>query len=190
MSSFASLRKLAGDSLIYGVSGIVSRFLSVFLVPIYTRVFDPAEYGVVSLVTNFFALLNIVVVLGLDNAVARWYYDTEDEADRKRSLNTFLWFCLSMASVVSTIIFLLADPIADNILREPKAALVLRIAAINLPLTVFTVFTWNLLRLQRRPIATGIFTVAISLVTIILNLVFILVLKWGIPGIFVAQVVR
>ena len=105
MSALAALRKLAGDSLIYGISGTISRFLSVFLVPIYTRLFSPAEYGVISLTTSFFALMNILILFGLDNSVARWYYDTEDKSDRAKSLNTFLWTCFTVAAFFGAIPF-------------------------------------------------------------------------------------
>jgi O-antigen/teichoic acid export membrane protein len=187
MSSFASLRKLAGDSLVYGISGIISRFLSVFLVPIYTRVFPPSEYGAVSLVLGAFSLLNLLVILGLDNSVARWYYETEDEADREISLNTFLWSCFSAASLLSMILVIFHNEIANGLFNEARAATALVIAAVNLPLTVFITFTWNLLRMQRRPVATTIFTLTTSIFTIAMNMLLILVLGWGIEGIFYAQ---
>ena len=47
-SHLSTLRKLASETAIYGVSSIVGRFLNYLLVPLYTYHFSPAEYGVVS----------------------------------------------------------------------------------------------------------------------------------------------
>ena len=46
------LRQLGSESLVYGLSGVLSRFVSFFLVPIYTRIFSPEDYGVMTLVSE------------------------------------------------------------------------------------------------------------------------------------------
>lgn len=187
MSAFIHLKKLAGESLVYGVAGILSRFISVFLVPVYTRIFSPTDYGTVSLVVTFSALLNILVILGLDNSMARWFYDEENERERKITLNTFLWSCFGAAVLFGVLVFTLRGFIADRILTEPATAPLLGLAAVNLPLAVFSVFTTNVLRMQRRAVATTVFTIATSLLNILLNILFVIVLRHGIIGIFYAQ---
>ena len=41
-------KKLLGDSFIYGLSGIITSFIGVFLIPLYTTVFDPEDYGIIN----------------------------------------------------------------------------------------------------------------------------------------------
>ena len=72
MSSGSLLKKLGSESLVYGLSGMLTRFISVFLTPIYTGIFAPADYGTASLVIVLSALLGVVLVLSLDNSMARW----------------------------------------------------------------------------------------------------------------------
>jgi O-antigen/teichoic acid export membrane protein len=43
-----ALKKLAGETAIYGMSSIIGRFLNWWLVPYYSRIFLPEEYGVVT----------------------------------------------------------------------------------------------------------------------------------------------
>ncbi|MEP6923987.1 MAG: oligosaccharide flippase family protein, partial [Pyrinomonadaceae bacterium] len=166
MSQVSLLKNFAGESVVYGISGILSRFLAVFLTPIYTRIFMPSDYGVISLVTNVSALLSILVILGLDNSMARWYYDNEDENDRKITLNTFLWSCGGIAALFALFIYCFRDFIAVRIMREPATAPLLLLMAANLPLTIFSVFTTNVLRMQRRATATTVFTLTVSLINI------------------------
>jgi len=187
MAGNSLLKKLAGESLVYGLSGVLSRFISVFLTPIYTGIFAPSDYGVASLVTTVFALLNILLILSLDNSMARWYYDNESGDDRKITLNTFLWSCFGVGAFLSCLVVIFRDFIAASIFREPATAPLLVLMAINLPLTVFSVFTVNVLRMERRPLATTIFTLSSSLVNIGLNVLFVIIWRLGLPGIFYAQ---
>lgn len=187
MAANSLLKKLAGESLVYGLSGVLSRFISVFLTPIYTNIFAPSDYGVVSLVTTIFALLNILLILSLDNSMARWYYDNESEDDRKITLNTFLWSCFGVGAFLSFLVIIFRDFVAASIFHEPATAPLLILMAINLPLTVFSVFTVNVLRMERRPLATTIFTLTSSLINIGLNVLFVIFWKLGLPGIFYAQ---
>lgn len=188
MSSFSIIKRLAGESFIYGLSGIISRFIGVFLVPIYTRVFLPSDYGIISLVTNLFTLLSILTILGLDNSLHRWYYESEDEEDRKKTVNTFLWACLVVSLAFASLLLVSYDWVATYVLKQPDAAPVILVAAFNLPLIIFTTFTSNVLRIQRRAIYTSVFTLATSLITILLNILLVVVLKTGVVGIFYAQV--
>ncbi|HSK72879.1 MAG TPA: oligosaccharide flippase family protein [Pyrinomonadaceae bacterium] len=187
MANLSVIKKLAGDSLIYGVSGVVSRFIGIFLVPIYTRIFTPTDYGIISLVITLFTLLSILVVLGLDNSLARWFYDDEDESDRKISLNTFLWSCFAAACIFAVLVVALQDFIALKILQEPLTKPALLIAALNLPLTVFTTFSANVLRIQRRAAAASVFSLSIALLTIALNVLFVVIIRTGYIGVFYAQ---
>ncbi|HPK05034.1 MAG TPA: hypothetical protein PK908_04000 [Bacteroidales bacterium] len=54
------LKRLAGQTAIYGLPTIIGRVLNYLLVPLYTRVLDPAEYGVV---TEFYAYVAFLYVL-------------------------------------------------------------------------------------------------------------------------------
>lgn len=187
MASFGLFKRLAGDSFVYGVSGIITRFIAVFLVPVYTRVFTPQDYGTISLVSNVFALLSILVIAGMDNSIVRWYYDEENDENRKSSLNTFFWSCLTTAIGFAALIIIFRSQIAAIILKDAAYSPVLLIAALNLPLTVFIVFTSNVLRIQKKPVATSVFSIGNSLIVILLTIYLIVFAQTGVIGVFYAQ---
>ncbi len=64
----ATIKKLAGQTAIYGLSSIVGRFLNYLLVPIYTRIFVPAEYGVVSEMYAYVTFLMVLYTYGMETA--------------------------------------------------------------------------------------------------------------------------
>ena len=188
MANLSALKSLAGDSLIYGVSGVVSRFINVLLVPVYTRIFAPPDFGVISLITNFAALLNILIILGMDNSLARWYYDDETENEKKISLNTYFWSCLAISVFFAALLVIFRAFIAVRVLFEDATVAPLLIVALSLPLSVFINFSTNVLRIQRRARIASVFAVVVALLTVSLNILFVVVLKIGIIGVFYSQI--
>lgn len=70
-------KKLAGQTAIYGLPTIVGRLLNYLLVPLYTRAFVPAEYGVVTEVYAYVAFLFVLLTYGMETAFFR--FASQDE---------------------------------------------------------------------------------------------------------------
>ena len=106
------LRKLAGQSAIYGISSIVARLLNYLLTPYLTRIMTPAEYGVV---TDMYALIPfalVILTLGLETGYFRFAGRAENEAEKKRIFST-AWgavTCLSLGFMAVTLLW--RNPIA------------------------------------------------------------------------------
>ena len=68
------LKKLAGESVIYGLSSIVGRFLNYLLVPLYTAVMPATsgEYGVVNNMYGYTAIILIQLTFGMETTFFRW----------------------------------------------------------------------------------------------------------------------
>lgn len=74
-------KKLAGETAIYGLSSIVGRFLSYLLVPLYTGIFGPGEYGVSTLFYAYASFLAVLFSYGMETAFFR-YAQTEARQDK------------------------------------------------------------------------------------------------------------
>ncbi len=188
MTTVRALATLAKESLVYGVSGMLLRFMSAFLVPVYTRAFSPAEYGSLSIVLSTVALLGVFVVLALDNSSARWYYDTDDESDRKTTFSTWAWTYLTAASAAGVVLFLSAPWLSEWLLESSGQQELFESAALTLPAGVLgqVLFMW--LRVQRRAWAAVGYTILTGSITVATTLVLIVGLDRGVSGVFQAQV--
>jgi O-antigen/teichoic acid export membrane protein len=83
------IRKLLGQTAVYGLSSIVGRLLNYLLVPLYTEVFaHPSHYGVVSELYAWVAFLIVFLTFGMETAFFRFLQDHEDKD--KVFLNGFL----------------------------------------------------------------------------------------------------
>ena len=70
------LKKLAGQTAVYGLSSILGRILGYLLVPIYTRVLAEAPYGSVVELYSYIALLLVILTYGMETAFFRFSEST------------------------------------------------------------------------------------------------------------------
>src|SRR5574344_1083674 len=91
------LKQLAGETAIYGMSTILARVVNFLLVPLYTRVLIDSDYGVVTEFMAYIAILQVVLVLGLETGCFR--YAGKEGVDRKSVFSSALLTVLSLCSV-------------------------------------------------------------------------------------------
>ncbi|HQI28818.1 MAG TPA: oligosaccharide flippase family protein [Sedimentisphaerales bacterium] len=183
------IRQLAGESAVYGVAGIVSRLIAVVLIPLYTRVFTPEDYGVMSLVSTLIALVGMFVVLGLDNSAARWYYDSADPAQQRSTVASWFWCQVPLSAAIAVPMMLLAPWISSLICGSPEHAALIRLAAVALPFSSVATILGKWFRYQRRPIAAVTFGVGQMLTTTGMIVVLVVVCDRGLSGLFAAQLI-
>ncbi|MDN4164682.1 oligosaccharide flippase family protein [Cytophagales bacterium LB-30] len=66
------LKKLAGETALYGISSILGRVLNFLLVPLYVRTLPSEEYGEVTYFYAFAAFFNVLYTFGLETTYFRF----------------------------------------------------------------------------------------------------------------------
>src|SRR6187431_205701 len=107
------MRRLGRHSAVYGLGGIVSRVLAVFLLPLYTRYLTPSDLGAVGLVVALSAVVVTILRAGISSAFFRFYFDSTDAAQRRLVVRTSFWFTMASATFGLAAGVLLAEPLAD-----------------------------------------------------------------------------
>ncbi len=104
------LKQLAGETGIYGLSTVLARIVNFCFVPIYTRVLSTSGYGVVSEFMAYIAILQVLLVLGLETGCFR--FANKEGADQRKVYSSALVavFGISAAFLACMIIF--ARPLA------------------------------------------------------------------------------
>ena len=113
------LKKLAGQTAIYGLSSIIGRLLNWFLVPIYIGVakFSTDQYGIVTEMYAYVAFLVVFLTYGMETAFFR--FSSLEEYDKKNVYTTIIRSLLTTSFIFITIAFLFDQSIADW-LRYPN----------------------------------------------------------------------
>jgi O-antigen/teichoic acid export membrane protein len=127
------------------------KLIGLVLLPILTRVFEPAEYGAVELVGLLLLLTSYFVVLGNDSALLRFIFDTESETERRRIATLGLAFRVA-ASVGFAVVLIPASTALSHLIFESDAyAAFILITFVDLPFATVVKFCIDLLRVRLRP---------------------------------------
>ena len=106
----SQIKKLAGQTAIYGLSSIVGRLLNYLLVPLYTRIFVPEAYGVVS---EFYAYVTFLIVLytyGMETAY--FQFSNKNDDDNTVYSNSFSTLVISSV-ILSSLLIIFSQWIAN-----------------------------------------------------------------------------
>ena len=122
------LKQLAGQTVIYGMSTILARIINFLFVPIYTRLLSPESYGVVTEFMAYIAVLQIVLVLGLETGCFR-FANKEGVDPKKVYSSAFVTvFCVSATFLALMIAF--ASPIASALGYDGYSACIMYMGGI------------------------------------------------------------
>ena len=73
------IKQLFNQTIIYGFSSVIARILNFFLVPLYTILFIPSEYAIVTEMYAYAALLMVIGSFGMETAFFRYINQYQDK---------------------------------------------------------------------------------------------------------------
>lgn len=169
-----SLKKLAGQTAIYGLSSIVGRFLNYLLVPLYTYKIAAASggYGIVTNVYAYTALLLVLLTFGMETTF--FYFANRDEVDSRKAFSTSLSAVGLVSLVFWLICMLCSNHIASGLHYETHPEFI-RIMASVVALDAFQAILFAQLRNQNRAIKFVILKLSFIICNVGLNLFIFLV---------------
>ncbi len=165
----ASLKKLASETAIYGMSTIVGRLLNYLLVPLHTRIFNPSEYGAVTELYSYVAFFTVVLTYGMETAFFRFCQKQDQDKVFSTSFNSIL----ISSAVFFALVAGFASPIA-HFLDYPNHTEYITLFAAILALDALASIPFAMLRQLKRPIKFAIIKNINIGLTIILNLYFLM----------------
>lgn len=185
---FDKLKELTKDTAIYGISTMIGRFLNFILVPLYTNIFSPADYGIIQLIYAYMAILNIVFIYGLDSAYLK-FASFKDVGDDKDNFST-PYVSILMTSLLFVFLIIMNISAIGNILRVPSEyQYLIYFGAAILFLDANVVIPFLKLRLERNAKIFSLYRIINILVNILLNVYLIIILKWGIEAILLSNLI-
>jgi O-antigen/teichoic acid export membrane protein len=181
----AYLKRLSKDVAAYGFSNAALRMLSFFLVPIYTRVFSPGEYGVLDVITTFSSLVSLGLMLGISAAIFRSYNEC-DKDGKDRLVSTGFWWQLTTCLGVCTAAALFSKGLSTLLFRSPKYSLFLAVALMTIPFRLLVGMPIDIMRLNFLKFRYNIFVLGDGLFQSLLAIVLVVFMKKGLMGVFVS----
>jgi O-antigen/teichoic acid export membrane protein len=179
-STFAAmslLKKLAGETALYGLSSIVGRLLNmVLLVPLHTTLLKTtSEYGAVTDLYATSAFLMVLFSYRMESAFFRFGTPAED---RTRTYSTGMLSLLGSTVLIATPLLIFAQPIAD-VLHYPQHPEYVRWFALILAFDCLAELPFARIRLEQRPRRFVFIRLTNIAVNIGLNLFWLVFCPWA-----------
>ena len=185
------IRRLANGSLVYGVGGVVSRFVSILLLPFFTAYITPTEYGVMAML----ALVSVFLVgfssLGTGNSIGICYFEADTTKQRNSVvLSAVIGVSLSSVILLSTAL-LLSKEISNLIFDVEEYST--HVVLIFLQMTATTISSPILaqLRMDDRPKAYILYNISLTACIAFVSVITVIVFEKGLIGLlYVGAVVN
>lgn len=186
----STIKSLAKDTAIYGLSSIVGRFLNWLLVPIYTAKLATGEYGIVTNLYAYVALTLVILTYGMETGFFRFINSKETRNPMRVYSTTLISLAFtSLAFIVLITAFLTPLSRALDCTDNPGYILML---AITVAVDAFTAIPFSYLRYKKRPIKFATLKCASIAMNIGLNLIFFYLMfnpEIGVGYIFFANLI-
>ena len=172
-------KELAKNTAIITIGKMSTQLISFLLLPLYTAVLSTEEYGIVDLVITYMQLLLPICTLQLEQAIFRFVLEKRDnEAEKKRVFSELFTLALLMV-IFFSIIFFLVSPFIQS---EYKFFLWLDLVA--------NIYGQLMLQSARGVGRNGTYAIGSFIAAagqVLLNILFVLVLRWGPRGMFISM---
>lgn len=174
------------DSAVYALPALVTRGVALLLFPLFARVFSPADYGIIDIVTAVSVLAGFTVALEIAQGLGRLYVDAGEEA-KTAYASTALWFTIVAFGVFAAVCVVLADPLTDLVLGHEVRPSIMIVVAFVIWATGVQYLLQSQLRWQLRPKAVATTSLASAAVTFGVSATLVLGTGSGVIGVFYAQ---
>ena len=182
-----SLKLLGKQSLIYGVGHVAVRGVTFLLLPLYTNVFSLQDYGVISLAYTFLGFMGIVLNYGLDASLLK-HYVPADKSERTSILTTAYFSFFLTTLVFSLLFFLFRSQVGTLLFGDANPEIAGLIAVILFLDTLWSIHVL-ILRAEGRAYKFTSVNFFNVIITLTLNLIFVLKFQWGILGVLLSNAI-
>ena len=173
------MKRLAGETAIYGVSSIVGKFLNWMLVPMYTRVLaTESDFGIVTNLYAWTALLMVILTYGMETGFFRFMNKKEIKLPMRVYATTL--FSLAFTSVLFMVFVFSALTPVSNFLGYGAHPEYIGMMAGIVAVDAFCCIPFAFLRYQGKAVRFA----AIKLLNIFLNIVLVIFFLIACPWLY------
>lgn len=117
----SQLKKLAGQTAIYGISSILGKSINFLLIPIYTNYLPKEDVGSFTVIYAFIAFFNIIFTFGMETAYFR--FSTGKGLNPEKVYSNAQSLLITTSLSLGALLYLSAGPLAELLQYSGKAYL-------------------------------------------------------------------
>ncbi|MFH2036253.1 MAG: oligosaccharide flippase family protein [Candidatus Zixiibacteriota bacterium] len=183
------MRKLFKNMSIYGLGASLAKAIQYFLLPVYTRILTPADYGSLELVYMIAAIVTIFYGFMISSGYIRIYYDRKDEEFRQKLLGSAFWFTIGSSAIIVSLIFTYSEQLASRIFDFENGSLFIRLVAVAMAIKAHSMIFYNVLMVREKVRKYVTINIIALLLAIVITIYFVVILRWSIKGVLLGQLI-
>ncbi len=172
----SSIKKLAGQTVIYGGTSIISRLINYLMVPVHTYIFGTGEYGVVGELYAYVSLLIVLLTYGMETAYFRFNSTVPD--DEKNKVYGTSLVSLLVTSVIFIAAMLFYNQNVASLLNHDDHPEYITWFALVIAFDAISTMPFARLRAQNRPRKFAFVKFANIFVNVFVTLFFLILCPW------------
>jgi O-antigen/teichoic acid export membrane protein len=180
------LRRLIRSLAAYQVADVVSKFMAVLLLPVYTRYIHPAGYGVVELLANGVIFISILARFGMIESFLRFHFSDADAQRRDALARRAVIFLLVVTTITAGALAAAAAPLSKLILGHEDVS-IFEVAVLGLWAFTNLELAYALLRVDERVRAYATASLINVALTIVASVVLVVGLGQGPKGLLLGN---
>ena len=179
----STLRKFAGQTIIYGLSTIIARLVNFVLTPLFSRKFPTAIMGIFTTMYSYAALLNALLAFGMETTFFRYLQKREDNKQAVYN-NTFIIVSVISILFLINVLFFNRQIAAFINISDHDAPKYITYFAIILVLDALAVIPFSKVRANGRPFRYGLIKIINISIFVSSNLFLIVFIPFAIKNNF------
>jgi len=182
-------KQAAGHIAIYSVGSIARQLVGFIMLPIYTRLLSPADYGIVALLSVLISIFELAIGARFVRAIPRFFYETTDDTERSSTISTAL-IITSTTSLVGVILLATNGAVASTLLfGVPDYAIYVATYSVLLLTTAVENYGLTYIRLLERPLLFITVSIGKLILQLSLNILLVVFLRLGVAGVIISAIV-
>jgi len=142
------LKRIFKETATYAIAGVISRVIGILLIPIYTRMLSPSEFGLYDILLTILGILVLLSGLQVESGIGRSYYEARQKKYHPDLVGTGIILCF-VGALVCWLIMLIAYLFIHKRWMQNQGAFLLVVAFSALPSQLLNL-AQMVLRLENR----------------------------------------
>jgi O-antigen/teichoic acid export membrane protein len=184
-----NFKRLVSDVSVYGIGNILIRSIGFITIPIFTRIFVPAQYGQIDILVGLNSVLQTAIVLGSDSGYSFYFFKAESNHVRNATTTTMFIFRIFWGAFIITIAWIFLYFLSGPVLKIEVSKSIILFSLLNGYFSLLSSVILEALRLSFRP---WLYTL-LSFISVLsmngLAIYFVTVFQGGVQGYFLGATI-
>ena len=175
--------------LIYFLGNALARLAGFIMLPVYTRVLTTGDYGVLEILSVSADVLSMIAGLGIRQAMLRLYYQHDSDEERHVVVSTAALLVVAIFGCLTVGGLALARPISEAMLGPDQPLIYVQLAVVSFVVGALGDIPGVHLQASQRSSTLVTSNLVRLLGMLALNILFIVVIRTGVKGIFLSNII-